>query len=98
MNDIQKILNVLRNIKPTAHELTKIKILIAAHGAWIRCVDIRKAVGISRGGRINLAEIVCDDLLEISKRKYALPSGYMHSGTHYRTTKKGVEYVTNLMR
>jgi hypothetical protein len=98
MNDIQKLLNALRSIKPTAHELTKIKILIAAGDGWIRCVDIRKAVGISRGGRINLAEIVCEDLLEISQRKYALPSGYMHSGRHYRTTKKGVEYVTNLMR
>jgi hypothetical protein len=98
MSDIQKILNVLRNIKPTAHELTKIKILIAAHGEWIRCVDIRKAVGISRGGRINLAEIVCEDLLEISKQKYSQPCGDIYSGTHYRTTKKGVEYVTNLMR
>jgi hypothetical protein len=99
MNDrINDVLRLLRNIKPTAHELTKIKILMAAHGKWMRCVDIRKAANMPERGRINLAELVCDDLLEISQQKYQQPCGDLYSGTHYRTTKKGVEYLTKLMK
>jgi len=91
-------LNILNRIKPTAHELTRIKILMAASGKWIRCVEIRKAANIPIGGRINLAELVCDDLLLISKRKYMQPRGDTYSGTHYKTSDKGIEYLTNLMK
>ena len=56
MSDIQKVLNVLRNIKPSSKDLVKIKVMMACYDGWKSTHDIRRIanLGLHVQLRLNL--------------------------------------------
>lgn len=97
MSNIQSALNLIARIKPTAKELIKAKILMAAHGKWQTRKEIRDKAGMPAKKSIRFHEYIAQGLLEKQWQKVKSDKdSWMRN--NYRTTKKGVEYITGLLK
>ena len=97
MSDIQSALNLIARIKPTAKELIKAKILMAAHGKWQTRKEIRDKANMPAKKSIRFHEYIAAGLLEKQWQKVKSEKDTWHRN-NYRTTKKGVEYITKLLK
>ena len=69
MTDIQKILNLLRNMRPSSKELIKIKILMACYDGWKSTHDIRRIANLGMGVQLRLVKLLIDDLIQVDSCK-----------------------------
>jgi len=94
---IQDVLRLLRNMRPTAKEMVKVKILMAAHGMWQTRKQIRDKANMPPKKSIRFAEYIAQGLLEKQWQKVRKgDDSWMRN--NYKTTKKGVEYLSKLMK
>jgi glycosyltransferase involved in cell wall biosynthesis len=98
MNDIQKVLNLLRNMRPTAKELVKVKVLIAGHGEWQTLKSIRDKASLHAQKKITFKDYVAQGLLEKERQAIYKKGCGTYYRDNYRTSGKGVKYVSQLMR
>lgn len=94
---IQDVLRLLRNMRPTAKEMIKIKILMAAHGKWQTRKEIRDKANMTPKKSIRFHEYIAQGLLEKQWQRVKGKNG-SHQRNNYKTTKKGVEYLSKLMK
>lgn len=98
MTDIQKILNLLRNMRPSSKELIKIKILMACYDGWKSTHDIRRIANLGLGVQLRLVKLLIDDLIEVDSCKLIGNTGRYYRRNEYRITQAGIEYLTKMMR
>jgi hypothetical protein len=98
MNNIAQILTVLKRIHPTAQELTKIKTLIACHGAWLTKKQIREATALPPNCKFDFVGLTKSGMLEAEKHEVVFKSDNLGKVMHYKTSKQGIEYLTKLIK
>jgi hypothetical protein len=97
-DEINKVLNMLRNMRPSSKDLVKIKVLMACYDGWKSTHDIRKIAKLGLQVELRLNGLMMDDLLECERFKLLTATEKYYKRNEYRTTKKGVEYLTRLMK
>jgi hypothetical protein len=97
MSAILNALNILKRIEPTYNEISRIKILMAAHDRWLHPKQIRTRAGIPTSSRTKLSMLAIEGLLDIEEMPYKWQKGKITKAMHYKTSAKGMEYLTQLM-
>jgi hypothetical protein len=97
-DEINKVLNILRNMRPSSKDLVKIKVLMACYDGWKSTHDIRKITKLGLQVELRLNGLMMDDLLECERFKLLTATEKYYKRNEYRTTKKGVAYITALMK
>jgi hypothetical protein len=98
MNDMQKVLNVLRNIKPSSKDLVKIKVMMACYDGWKSTHDIRRIANLGLHVQLRLNLLVIDHLIDSQYAKVMTTSGKYYNRHEYKISKKGIEYLIEIMR
>jgi hypothetical protein len=98
MNNIAQILTVLKRIHPTAQELAKLKILIACHGSWLTKKQIKAATGLPSNCKFDFVGLARIGMVDAEKRDVVFPCHALGKVMHYRTSKQGIKYLTELMK
>lgn len=96
--EINKVLNILRNMRPSSKELVRIKVLMACYGGWKSTHDIRKIANLGLEVDLRLTRMIMDDLLECERFKLLTSTGKYYKRNEYRTTKQGAKYIAALMK
>ena len=76
----------------------KIKVLMACYDGWKSTHDIRKITNLGLQVELRLNGLMMDDLLECERFKLLTATEKYYKRNEYRTTKKGVAYITALMK
>jgi hypothetical protein len=97
-NEIKKVLNILRNMRPSSKDLVKIKVLMACYDGWKSTHDIRKITKLGLQVELRLNGLMMDDLLECERCKLLTNTGRYYKRNEYRTTKQGAQYIASLMK
>ena len=96
MTNIQACLNMLKNLPDSKSEIRKIKILIACH-EWTESRQIAQKAGLKCLTNNGVLALKQDGLLErkLKSKRYSESTRKVHI---YKTTPKGIEIITQLMK